>query len=863
MVRGNGALAVVLMALAACGGGTTEPAPTATTLALVSGGGQTGPAGQALPQALVVKATTSAGAGVAGVSVTFAVTAGGGTLSAASVTTDAQGQATTTWTLGTAAGGAQTVTATSGGLTGSPLTFSATAVAGPAAALSIASGNNQVGAPSQPLSQLVVARVADAFANPVSGVPVQWQVTSGGGSVAQPSTVTTAGGTASVAWTLGGAIGAQAMQAAVAGVATPLPFAATAINLVITTIAPDPMVEGQAATITGQGFDPAPGATTVTVGGGAAAITAISPTSITFTVPSDCRPARDATVEVRVGGVAVSATKPVRPAAFLDLAVGEQRIISAPTDLCLQFERKAAAEGYLIGVQSLFESAASLTPVVFTSEVAPGAAPAPPLPQPVRAAAARAFSPGETERQRRFAAHREAEGRIRALERRTFPDILPRPTADAARVSSIPPNLNVGDVIPIRVPNIASGSLCNFIEIQAVVRAIGTRGVWLEDQANPANGYSTANFQSLSAQLDNPIYDVDVAYFGDPTDLDGNTRIGIVITKEVNKFQASVGFVLGFVTDADLVDRSQCASSDFGELFYGIAPDPTGSFGGQYPVATALEDAPFVIAHELTHIIQFGRRLGTPFLSQWESEGQATLAEEVVGHAVEGRGTGQNLGLGVAFNLDDPSSIDWYADGFIDLAQYFGFETQTTKVTGAPEQCTFLAGPPSNGGPCVGNRQVYGVPWSLLRWIADQFGPGFPGGEQALFRSMVNGTDAGFANLVRVTGVPIETMLAQWAAMLYVDDRFPGMAARLTLTSWNMFDIYEGTFQGARLFETTRLVPRERGFVSYTDNISVRGASSSYHRVSSATRAATAIKVRGSNNSMLPAGMQVWVVRTQ
>ena len=43
-------------------------------------------------------------AAMANVSVAFAVTAGGGSVGAASVATNAQGQASTTWTLGATAG---------------------------------------------------------------------------------------------------------------------------------------------------------------------------------------------------------------------------------------------------------------------------------------------------------------------------------------------------------------------------------------------------------------------------------------------------------------------------------------------------------------------------------------------------------------------------------------------------------------------------------------------------------------------------------------------------------------------------------------------------------------------------------------
>ena len=84
-----------------------------TTLTKVSGDAQTGAPGTALANPFVVEVKDGASPAktFAGVPVTFAVTGGGGTLSATSVATDATGRAQTTLTLGTTSG-TNTVTAT-------------------------------------------------------------------------------------------------------------------------------------------------------------------------------------------------------------------------------------------------------------------------------------------------------------------------------------------------------------------------------------------------------------------------------------------------------------------------------------------------------------------------------------------------------------------------------------------------------------------------------------------------------------------------------------------------------------------------------------------------------------------------------
>src|SRR5439155_1091769 len=151
---------------------------------------------------------------VAGFAVAFAVASGGGTLSAASATTGATGQAQTMLTLGKTAG-ANTVTASGTGLTGSPLLFTATGTAGPAARPALVSGNNQTGAAGAALAPFVVI-AKDSGGNPVAGVSVAWAVTAGGGRLSAASSSTGATGQASTTLTLG-TTGANTVTASVSG----------------------------------------------------------------------------------------------------------------------------------------------------------------------------------------------------------------------------------------------------------------------------------------------------------------------------------------------------------------------------------------------------------------------------------------------------------------------------------------------------------------------------------------------------------------------------------------------------------------------------------------------------------------------
>jgi hypothetical protein len=196
------------------------------------------------------------------------------------------------------------------------------------------------------------------------------------------------------------------------------------------------------------------------------------------------------------------------------------------------------------------------------------------------------------------------------------------------------------------------------------------------------------------------------------------------------------------------------------------------------------------------------------------------------------------------------------------MALYYGFDPeaanpQQTPIVGAPEQCSWLdLDTNGNGGPCYSGREVYGVPWLLLRYLSDQYGSRFAGGEKELHRQLIAGNLSGFANLQALSGRSPDQLLAEWAASLYVDDRIGGADPRLTLPSWNLLGIE------TRLVTPARLRPRARTFTGFTDQVDVRAGSTAYFIVSGA-RGASALRMRGPGENMLPANMRVWIVRLQ
>lgn len=119
----------------------TAAAGAAAAMTLAGGSGQSAAINSALPDPIQVRVTDQFGNGVAGATVDWAVTSGGGSVTPTESVTGANGTATAAWTLGPSLG-AQGAQASGTGLTGSPVSFSATASATPNPGTGVTVGNN-------------------------------------------------------------------------------------------------------------------------------------------------------------------------------------------------------------------------------------------------------------------------------------------------------------------------------------------------------------------------------------------------------------------------------------------------------------------------------------------------------------------------------------------------------------------------------------------------------------------------------------------------------------------------------------------------------------------------------------------------
>jgi len=167
------------------------------TITVVSGGNQSGPISTVLPQPLVVRATDALGRPMSNVTLVFAVAKSDGLLISGqqsgrtlTVKTDANGNATAQFQLGSRNGaGINQIAVSALGFVGQAV-FSADSTVGTATQIHTVSGEMQRGAVGQPLAEPLVAIVFDAGGNPTPGVPVTFTVQSGGGLINGQTTIT-------------------------------------------------------------------------------------------------------------------------------------------------------------------------------------------------------------------------------------------------------------------------------------------------------------------------------------------------------------------------------------------------------------------------------------------------------------------------------------------------------------------------------------------------------------------------------------------------------------------------------------------------------------------------------------------------
>ena len=358
------------------------------------------------------------------------------------------------------------------------------------------------------------------------------------------------------------------------------------------------------------------------------------------------------------------------------------------------------------------------------------------------------------------------------------------PAAALRSVASAPPQ--VGDIFTV---NVSADPCTNIQKRGARVVAISHQAIVLADTLNPTGGFTPADYVRFATRFDTLVYPIDVNNFGQPSDIDSNGKIILLFTGAVNELTPanSSSYVGGFFFGRDLFPISDtpqlqgCAGSNTGEMFYLLAPDPTGQINGNVRRTGFVDSVTTsVIAHEFEHLINASRRLYvTPnvqdFEEGWLDEGLAHLAEELLFFKESNLGPRGNIALSAfqnntqarnAFNEDMASNAGRYRSYLLKPSENSPFRDDDSLET-------------------------RGATWNLLRYLADRKA-GASGSDAATWQALVSTARTGLDNLANVFGSDLPGRVRDWNIAHYTDDLVTGAPAELTHPSWNFHNIYPG-----------------------------------------------------------------------
>jgi hypothetical protein len=373
---------------------------------------------------------------------------------------------------------------------------------------------------------------------------------------------------------------------------------------------------------------------------------------------------------------------------------------------------------------------------------------------------------------------------LRERERRELTPLIPsarawrRGTTGGALRNAIPNVSNVGDLIDL---NANADIPCSQARPRTGrVVAVTNKAVVVADTGNPAGGYTNAEYQSIGVTFDTLVDPMDTRYFGAPSDIDNNGRVVIFFTKAVNDLTpaSSNSYVGGFFYGRDLFPNQTtptlqgCPTSNAGEMFYLMVPDPSRS--SAFSKTNVTRVAISTLAHEYQHLINASRRLyvnttADDFEEVWLNEGLSHIAEELLFY--ESSKLQPRANIDVATIRRSQTNIDAFNNAMI--GNFGRFESYLEK--------------PSEFSPFSSNDslETRGATWSFLRYAADQISTT----DGDIWFRLVNSTTTGMANLAQVLGGDVMGMARNWSISVATDD-VAAFARTYQQPSWNFRDIF-------------------------------------------------------------------------
>jgi hypothetical protein len=367
---------------------------------------------------------------------------------------------------------------------------------------------------------------------------------------------------------------------------------------------------------------------------------------------------------------------------------------------------------------------------------------------------------------------------MRSYEERLEPRMVGARAAyrNRASTAAVPPT--VGAAVTL---NAASNSCGTPSNRASHVVAVSNRAIVVADDANPAGGFTADEYASIATTFDTLVDPIDRAAFGDPSDIDGNSRVIIFYTRAVNELTPaeSEGIVGGFFNPRDLFPTQStsqlegCSGSNVAEMFYMLVPDPNGTINSNVrSKADVQQNTIAVIGHEYQHLINASRRIyvnnANDFEEVWLNEGLSHIAEELLFYRTSGLAPRANLDANVitasqtrvnAFNNYEVSNFGRYL---------------------------LLLQRPENSSPYAENDSLSnrGAVWSFLRYAADRKATA----DGAIWQQLVNSQSTGMTNLAQVFGSDVMAWIRDWSISVFTDDKVT-TASIFQQPSWNFRSI--------------------------------------------------------------------------
>lgn len=346
-------------------------------------------------------------------------------------------------------------------------------------------------------------------------------------------------------------------------------------------------------------------------------------------------------------------------------------------------------------------------------------------------------------------------------------------------------DLQVGDVLTV---NVGLDACSPIVNRSGRVVAIGTQSIVLSDTQNPSGGFSTADHQRFAARFDTLVYPLEVENFGMPADIDANKKVLLFFTTAVNALTPSNSdsYVAGFFFDRDLFpvvntpEFEGCAGSNYGELFYLLAPDPSGVVNGNVRRTGFVDSVTTsVIAHEFQHLINSSRRLYVTqgveeFEETWLNEGLSHIAEELLFLREAGLTPRRNLDS-IAVRSSERVRASFNANMSSNAARYRTFLEATSENSAFRDDDSL---------------ETRGATWNLLRYLADRKAGGSTT-DAPTWQALVNTTRTGVGNLRAVFGTDLSSRVRDWNVSHYMDDLVSGLPDEFNQASWHWHSLFK------------------------------------------------------------------------